>query len=68
MEEERRLFYVGVTRAKEGLFLTWAQKCTLFCKVRQRQPSPFILDIHRKLIQYEVQKKKTKSKRGHIQM
>ncbi len=68
MEEERRLFYVGVTRAKEGLFLTWAQKRTLFGQARKRQLSPFILDIHKNLIQYEVQKKKIKSKRGHIQM
>ncbi len=29
-EEERRLFYVGLTRAGEGLFLTWAKRRTLF--------------------------------------
>lgn len=30
LEEERRLFYVGVTRAKERLYLTWAQRRFIF--------------------------------------
>jgi len=30
LEEERRLFYVGITRAKERLYLTWAQRRFIF--------------------------------------
>lgn len=41
-EEERRLFYVGVTRAKEKLFLTWAKRRTLFGQKLVQKPSPFL--------------------------
>jgi DNA helicase-2/ATP-dependent DNA helicase PcrA len=51
IEEERRLFYVGVTRAKERLFLS-------LCRYRfgpmgkePREPSPFLGDIPRELIE-----------------
>ena len=27
LEEERRIFYVGMTRAKEQLFMSWHKKC-----------------------------------------
>jgi len=30
LEEERRLFYVGITRAKERLYLTWAERRFIF--------------------------------------
>lgn len=39
LEEERRLFYVGMTRAKRNLFLTYADD---YGGVRTRKPSPFI--------------------------
>jgi DNA helicase-2/ATP-dependent DNA helicase PcrA len=41
MQEERRLFYVGMTRAKDRLFLTSAQD---YGGVRSRKASPFILE------------------------
>ncbi len=41
-EEERRLFYVGVTRAREKLFLTWAKRRTLFGQKLVQRPSPFL--------------------------
>lgn len=44
-EEERRLFYVGLTRAKEKLFLTWAKKRTLFGQRLVQRPSPFLEDM-----------------------
>ncbi len=41
-EEERRLFYVGMTRARERLILTWARKRRLFGQLREQRPSPFL--------------------------
>lgn len=44
-EEERRLFYVGLTRAREKLFLTWSKRRFLFGQKLLQSPSPFINDI-----------------------
>lgn len=44
MEEERRLAYVGMTRAKEELFLTYATSRALFGNVQHNPPSQFIID------------------------
>ncbi len=41
-DEERRLFYVGVTRAQERLILTWARRRRLFGQTREQRPSPFL--------------------------
>jgi DNA helicase-2/ATP-dependent DNA helicase PcrA len=41
LQEERRLFYVGMTRAKHFLYLTWARDYGL---KRQKKISPFVLD------------------------
>jgi DNA helicase-2/ATP-dependent DNA helicase PcrA len=45
IEEERRLFYVGLTRAREQLFLTWAHKRTIYGQTREQRLSPFVGDI-----------------------
>ncbi len=44
-EEERRLFYVALTRAKKKLFLSYAQTRTLFGKRQINIPSEFLYDI-----------------------
>jgi superfamily I DNA/RNA helicase len=44
-DEERRLFFVAMTRAKEQLFLTWARSRKRFGKKLARQLSPYISDI-----------------------
>jgi DNA helicase-2/ATP-dependent DNA helicase PcrA len=44
-EEERRLFYVALTRAKEKVFLSYAQTRTVFGQRLSRLPSEFLLDI-----------------------
>ncbi len=44
-EEERRLFYVGMTRAKEELFLLHARSRFLYGKKTNPQPSPFVREI-----------------------
>jgi uncharacterized protein (TIGR00375 family) len=48
-EEERRLFYVGITRARQNLFLTWAKRRTLFGQTCHQQLSPFVRDIEEPL-------------------
>ena len=42
LEEERRLMYVGMTRAKEKLYLSWAQERTIYGKTHWNLPSRFI--------------------------
>ncbi len=51
--EERRLFYVGMTRAKESLFLTYASRRRLWGRSLAGGPSPFINDIERQLKEYD---------------
>ena len=45
LEEERRLFYVGITRAKEKLYLTSSQVRRNYGKVTYYKPSRFIEEI-----------------------
>lgn len=45
LEEERRLFYVAVTRAKEKLFLSYATIRMIFGETRLQSPSQFLGDI-----------------------
>lgn len=52
-DEERRLFYVGMTRAKEQLFLLWARTRTLFGKTLRNPMSPFLADIEEALKEYD---------------
>ncbi|MFC1521937.1 ATP-dependent helicase [Elusimicrobiota bacterium] len=44
LEEERRLFYVGITRAKDSLFLSYAKKRMIFGSETQRPPSRFLYE------------------------
>jgi DNA helicase-2/ATP-dependent DNA helicase PcrA len=50
MEEERRLCYVGVTRAKRRLYLVRAFRRTLFGSAEVRDPSRFLSDIPRSVL------------------
>src|SRR6185369_2742895 len=45
LEEERRLFYVGITRAMEGLYLVRAFRRTLYGNQQVNTPSRFLLDV-----------------------
>lgn len=45
LEEERRLAYVGITRAKERLYLLWAGKRTIFGETQANIPSRFLKEI-----------------------
>jgi DNA helicase-2/ATP-dependent DNA helicase PcrA len=44
-EEERRLFYVAITRAKKKLFLSYAQSRAIYGRSNINIPSEFILEI-----------------------
>jgi DNA helicase-2/ATP-dependent DNA helicase PcrA len=44
-EEERRLCYVGITRAERRLYLTWARERQLFGRSERNLPSRFIDEI-----------------------
>jgi DNA helicase-2/ATP-dependent DNA helicase PcrA len=43
--EERRLFYVAVTRAERELWLHWAEERTFGTRVARRRPSPYLDEI-----------------------
>lgn len=51
MEEERRLMYVGVTRAEEQLYLTSARYRMLFGRPGYNQPSRFIGEISPEIVE-----------------
>jgi DNA helicase-2/ATP-dependent DNA helicase PcrA len=51
LEEERRLAYVGITRAKETLYLTYASKRLYFGEKISNPPSRFISDIPEDLLE-----------------
>ncbi|OGM81737.1 hypothetical protein A2434_00875 [Candidatus Woesebacteria bacterium RIFOXYC1_FULL_41_14] len=51
MEEERRLAYVGITRAKDQLFLTYANSRLYFGERISNPPSRFITDIPENLLE-----------------
>ncbi|HEN9006507.1 TPA: DNA helicase PcrA [Streptococcus agalactiae] len=53
LEEERRLAYVGITRAEQILFLTNANTRTLFGKTSYNRPTRFIREIDDELMQYQ---------------
>jgi ATP-dependent DNA helicase Rep len=45
IDEERRLMYVGITRAKEGLTLSWSAKTKRYGDVHNNQPSRFLHEL-----------------------
>jgi DNA helicase-2/ATP-dependent DNA helicase PcrA len=49
-EEERRLFYVGITRAEQKLFLTHARRRMRFGQLSNQSPSAFLREIDQKYL------------------
>ena len=60
LEEERRLCYVGITRAKERLYITNAKRRMLFGNTNMNPPSRFIAEIDSNLIEKEESKTENK--------
>ncbi len=50
-EEERRLFYVALTRAEKKVFLTYAHMRTIFGSQRINIPSSFLNDISKEHVE-----------------
>jgi uncharacterized protein (TIGR00375 family) len=51
--EERRLFYVGMTRAKDRLILSRARQRLWRGRLRNLEPSPFLRDIEDELVKHQ---------------
>lgn len=61
LEEERRLMYVGMTRAKKKLYLTFCTRRMLFGQRTNNLPSRFLADIPKKLASEEIVSLETNS-------
>ena len=57
LEEERRLCYVGITRAEKLLYITHANNRNHFGKYEKRRPSQFLREMDQKLIEACGEKK-----------
>jgi DNA helicase-2/ATP-dependent DNA helicase PcrA len=68
LEEERRLFYVGLTRAKEKVFLTRAHRRTVFGRTQVQEPSPFLKEIEDYLRQAMMAFRRPSAQKKHEQM
>jgi DNA helicase-2/ATP-dependent DNA helicase PcrA len=66
--EERRLFYVAMTRARDLLCLTCARKRKMFGVRRDMQPSSFLKDIESRLIRRETLRGTVPKKKQPIQL
>ena len=55
VEEERRLAYVGITRAKEKLYLTHAKSRMIYGSTNYYRPSRFVAEIPEKLLEIHRQ-------------
>ncbi len=53
VEEERRLFYVGITRAQEKLMITTSKYRNVFGKLDEQRPSRFLQEIPSSLAQQQ---------------
>jgi DNA helicase-2/ATP-dependent DNA helicase PcrA len=61
-EEERRLFYVALTRARKCLYLSCAGIRTIFGQKQVNVPSEFITDIDESLIEQEERQVRSSAK------
>jgi DNA helicase-2/ATP-dependent DNA helicase PcrA len=64
LQEERRLFYVGMTRAKDILCLSSAKRRRLYSKIKEQEPSRFIKDIPKECCNWI---EKIRQRTGHEQ-
>lgn len=53
VEEERRLFYVGITRARERLLITYSKYRNVYGKMDNQRPSRFLSEIPQHMMQHQ---------------
>ena len=54
LDEERRLFYVALTRAQDQVYLTWSRKRRIYGRLEMRERSSFVADIESRLLRYQT--------------
>ena len=64
LAEERRLFYVGMTRAQDSLILSYAATRSIYGHYSNRPPSRFLKDIPKDLVT-EIEQDKPRRKKSH---
>ena len=64
MEEERRLFYVAVTRAKRYCYLTYAKSRFKYGSIEFSNPSPFLDEIDQQYVVRDDEMQRSSSKTG----
>ena len=62
LEEERRLCYVGITRAKRQLYLTYCRERMLYGSAQLNPPSRFLFEIPEHLLNFSPLRQ---AQRGH---
>jgi DNA helicase-2/ATP-dependent DNA helicase PcrA len=66
LEEERRLLFVGVTRAKSRLVLSYARQRNYRGRSRRRVPSSFLIDLRSPAVEFETQEALTWPARNEL--
>ncbi len=67
IDEERRLFYVGMTRAKQRLYLTYPGTKVSYGKVRQVVPCPFLFEIPEEFLDGKIGEKQDEEKQLFVE-
>jgi len=67
-DEERRLFYVAMTRAKHRLFITFSKTRRRFGKIEKQTLSPFVHEIEKNLVTHKTIVAPKKAKAGQRQL
>jgi len=68
LDEERRLFYVAMTRARENLFVCYCRRRRIFGQDHLRRLSPFMADIRPELVDRRQAEMKPKKPKGPEQL
>jgi superfamily I DNA/RNA helicase len=68
LAEEKRLFYVGLTRAREGLFLSRAEKRHLYGRALRLKPSRFLARLPVNKVRHSAEVAKHKITVEHLSL